>query len=47
VLDPISSEEILVFYSFICGLGLNLWWAFRFVKKLFSDTHSTQVEDAL
>jgi hypothetical protein len=47
VLDPTGPIEILVFYLFTCGLGLNLWWAFRFVKKLFSDTHSTQLEDAL
>ena len=47
MLYSISPVEILVFYLFICGLGLNLWWAFRFVKKLFSDTHSTQLEDAL
>ena len=36
MLASISVGQLILVYFMICGLGLNLWWIFRGLKRIFS-----------
>jgi hypothetical protein len=31
----ISLVQILIVYLYICGFGLNIWWIYRGIRRMF------------